>query len=88
MKKLVQIVEDKNEGLNGLLGEYVVIYCVNYIYSGKLVGINKADIKLTEAEIVYDTGPLNAKKFTNSESLPTDWYIRISAIETYGKRGF
>jgi hypothetical protein len=88
MKKLVSVVEVENEGLNSLLGEFVTIWCLNYIYSGKLEGVNEHDILLTNAFLVYTTGPLCDKKFEDAQALPTPTYIRTATIESYAKRGW
>jgi len=88
MKKVVTVQEVDGEGLVALLDKYVTVWCVNYIYSGKLSGVNDADILLTDACVVYETGGLCANKFERSEPLPKPHYIRTSAIESYGQRGF
>lgn len=82
MKCLVETVE--SEGLESLLGKYIVVWCMNYIYSGKLVGVNPTDIKLTDASVVYETGSL-CEPHRDSQKLPTDWYIRTATIESYGE---
>lgn len=84
MKTLVQVVE--SEGLDGLLGESVVLWCMNYIYAGKLVGVNETCVKLTEAVVVYETGPLTSKTWKDAQPLPSDWYVMLSSIESFGKR--
>ena len=40
MKKLVNVVEVEGEGLVSLLGENVILFCMNYFYAGKLAGVN------------------------------------------------
>lgn len=40
------IENDDNEGLTALLGKTVTFFCMNYIYAGKLIGINTKCIKL------------------------------------------
>lgn len=82
MKKLV--IEDENEGLLALLGETVTLYCDTYIYTGKLVGVNEHDVKLSDAKIVYDTGSHESKDWADAESYPGDWYVRTSKIESFG----
>jgi hypothetical protein len=82
MKCLVETKEC--EGLESLLGKVVQVWCMNYIYSGTLVGVNSSDIKLSRASVVYETGPLNGKH-KDSQPLPNDLYIRTSAIESYGE---
>ena len=87
MKKLVE--EVGGEGLEALIGEYVTVWCVNYIYSGKLIGVNDNDILLEEACVVYETGKLTDLSHKDAQALPTSkWYIRTSAIESYGVRGW
>jgi hypothetical protein len=88
MKKLVSVQEVSGEGLEALLGEYIDVWCLNYIYSGKLVGVNSADILLEDAVVVYETGELTASSFKNAQRLPNPRYIRTAAIESYAKRGF
>ena len=87
MKKLVNVTEVEGEGLVGLLGENVMLFCLNYIYAGKLVGVNKEDVLLESASIVYETGPLKDEKFQEAQELPFPFYVRIACIESYGKSG-
>lgn len=82
MKKIVQ--EVSGEGLEKLLGVRVTLFCMNYIYTGMLSGVNDDCVLLTDAAIVYETGPLQDKKWTDAQSLPNDWYVRISTIESFG----
>lgn len=83
MKKLIE--EVSGEGLESLLGEYVCIWCLNYIYWGKLIGVNDADILLTEAHVVYETGKLT-ESLKDAQPLPSDCYVRIDKIEVYYKK--
>jgi hypothetical protein len=79
-----KIEEVENEGLMALLGKTVTLFCVNYIYAGKLVGINKTCIKLDNAHIVYETGEFSSAKFKDAQKLPRELYIQIAAIESFG----
>ena len=72
------------EGLEGLMGKRVTIWCLNYIYGGKLVGVNETDIKLTDAVVVYETGELTGP-YKSAQKFPTDWYVRTGCIESYGE---
>jgi hypothetical protein len=82
MKRLVEISEGTMESL---LGENIQVWCLNYIYSGELVGVNKEDIVLRNAHVVYETGPLTDKQFKNAQPLPVEeWYIKTAVIESYG----
>ena len=84
MKRLIE-VEEEREGLEALLNENVLIWCVNYIYAGKLVGVNDKFIKLDDAKIVYETGPLDQTGYKDAQFVPRKTqYIQCSAIESYG----
>lgn len=85
MKKLVKVEEVQGEGLIGLMGENVTLFCLNYIYTGKLVGVNDTYIKLEKAAVVYETGAFSDKTFKDKQDLPNEWYVQISAIESFGK---
>ena len=85
MKKLVKVEEVEGEGLLGLLGEKVTVFCGNYIYSGVLAGVNDTCILLKEAGIVYETGVLTTKEWKDRQALPGDWYVQLSSIESFGK---
>ena len=84
MKRLVEKVSD--EGLESLIGKRVVLWCMNYIYTGKLVGVNEHDVKLAEAKVVYETGDLQADKWQDAQKLrSTHLYVRTNAIESYSE---
>ena len=83
MKKIIDEVE--GEGLAKLLGERVVLWCANYIYTGKLVGVNETDVLLEDAAVVYETGELCATGWKDAQKLPGPWYVRTASIESYGK---
>jgi hypothetical protein len=87
MKKLVQVQEVEGEGFDALLGEDVILFCMNYFYAGKLVGANEKFVKLENAQIVYETGELTAKTFKDAQKLPSDLYVQTGAIESYCKSG-
>jgi len=85
MKKLVTVQEVEGEGMEALLGENVLIFCLNYIYAGKLSGVNKTCVQLEDAKIVYETGAFNNKGYADAQSLPgKEWLVQISAIESIG----
>ena len=83
MRKIVE--EISGEGLEKLLGEVVTLFCLNYIYTGKLIGVNASCVLLSEAKIVYETGELNTKTWKDAQSLPNEWYVQTSCIESFGK---
>ncbi len=82
MKKIVE--SNEKEGLESLLGERVTLFCLNYFYTGKLSGIGKTCAWLTDASIVYETGELASGGWKDAQKLPHDWYVRLSAIESFG----
>ena len=82
MRKLVEEVQ--GEGLDKLIGEQVTLFCVNYIYTGKLYGVNAACVLLKNAAIVYETGEFQTPSWKDAQSLPNDWYVMLSAIESFG----
>ncbi len=81
--------EIKDDGVSpweSLMGETVCVYSLNYIYSGVLSGVNGNTVMLTDAEIVYDTGEHNAKKWLNASKLPCkELFLSTSTIEAFFK---
>lgn len=86
MKKAVtvEVVEVANEGLISLLGQTITCFCMNYIYTGKLEGVNDTCILLTDPKIVYETGAFNTKDWKDAQALPNQLYIQAGAIESFG----
>jgi hypothetical protein len=77
--------KDKKEGLNKLIGKRVTIFCLNYIYTGDLIGVNKTCIKLENPAIVYETGSLDSSDWSDAQNLPNKyWYVTTSCIESFG----
>lgn len=84
MKMLpTQVIEVESEGLVALLGKTITLFCVNYIYTWKLEGVNLSCIKLSSPKIVYETGPFNDKIWKDAQSLPEDLYVQIGMIESF-----
>ena len=85
MKKIVTVTEVDGEGLEALLGQEVMLFCLNYIYAGKLSGVNSAFVQLENAKIVYETGPFTSEGYKDAQALPGNvWYVQAGAIESYG----
>jgi len=79
------LVEPKDgEGLEALMGQRITLFCMNYIYTGKLIGVNVNCVKLSEPAIVYETGAFSDKAWQDAQSLPNDLYISIAAVEAFG----
>jgi hypothetical protein len=85
MKKLVQVTEVENEGLIKLMGRRVTFFCLNYIYSGNLVGVNESCVLLENASIVYETGAFTDSKFKDEQELGCrEFYLQKNTIESFG----
>ena len=84
MKKIVTVTEVEGQGLEALLGQKVTLFCMNYIYAGKLTGVNQTDVLLEDACVVYETGPFSSGTFKDAQRISGEWRIRTAAIESYG----
>lgn len=83
MKKI--IVEESGEGLIKLLGKKVTLFCMNYIYTGELIGVNESCVLLKNPAIVYETGAFTDSKYKDCQSLNvSEWYVSIASIESFG----
>lgn len=84
MKKLANVVEVENEGLVSLLGEKVILFCLNYFYAGTLAGVNDDCVLLEDGGIVYETGAFSDKSWKDFQRIGSV-YVRIGMIEAYTK---
>lgn len=82
MKKLVEVRED---GIESLMGEQVILLCLNYFYAGKLVGVNRTCVLLHEAKIVYETGEWGASAWKDAQAIGQPLYVQRSKIEAFCK---
>lgn len=85
MKKIVTVSEVEEEGLIGLLGKNVLLFCLNYIYTGTLTGVNTDCVLLENPYIVYETGAFDSIKFMDAQKLPNNLYVRIGSIESFSE---
>ncbi len=85
MKSFTKVDIVEGEGLEALGGEKVLIFCMNYIYTGELTGVNDTFIRLKGARLVYETGAFNTSDYKDAQALPGNvWYIQRAAIESFG----
>lgn len=85
MKVLQEVVEVSGEGLESLIGKRVTLFCANYFYVGKLIGVNTNCVKLENPAIVYETGEFTSKNYKDEQPLNVkEWYVQTSAIESFG----
>ena len=82
MKKIIEI---ENSGYETLLGEQVLVFCMNYIYTGKLSRVNADKILLENPYIVYETGSFDSQSFGDAQKLPHEIFISNMSIESLGK---
>ena len=83
---MMKIVECSDpSGLVSLMGQRVTLFCANYIYTGKLTGVNATCVLLTDKPaIVYETGPLTDGKWKDAQPLPHDeLYVMTHAVESF-----
>ena len=85
MKKIVTVSEVEGEGFVALLGKRVTLFCMNYIYTGDLVGVNDTCVLLENPAIVYETGPFNTKEWKDAQKLPNNLYVQMAAVESFGE---
>lgn len=85
MKKLVQVQGVEGEGLIAFLGKRITLFCMNYIYTGELIGVDTTCVLLHDASIVYETGAFTDKKWKDAQALPNDHYVQIASIESFGE---
>ena len=84
MKMLpTQVIEVESEGLIALLGKTVTLFCTNYIYTGRLEGVNSYCVKLSSAKIVYETGGFSEKEWKDAQLLPNELYVQCGMIESF-----
>ena len=83
MRKLVQVQEVDGEGLDGFLGQRLTLFCLNYIYTGTLVGVNDTCVRLDDAAIVYETGGFYDSSWKDAQKLPHSAYVMLACIESF-----
>ena len=85
MKVIQTVTEVSGEGLEALMGKKVTLFCANYFYTGKLVGVNTTCVKLEDPAIVYETGSFSNKSYQDEQPLHCkEFYVQIGAIESFG----
>lgn len=85
MKKIVTVTEVEGEGLVALLGKRVLLFCLNYIYTGTLAGVNQSCVLLEDASIVYETGTFSDSELKDAQKLPFPLYVQTNAVESFSE---
>lgn len=84
-KIVAETVEEiEEEGFLALLGKQITCFSAVYIYTGKLIGVNKTCIKLENPKIVYETGAFTDKHWKDAQALPNELYLQTAMIESFG----
>jgi hypothetical protein len=60
-----------------------VLLCWNYIYTGKLVGVNDVHVELENPSIVYVTGAWDADQWKDAQRLPGNCFVMKASVESY-----
>ena len=82
MKRIIEDTE--TSGMEKMLGKVVTFFCPNYIYTGRLVGVNGDHVELDNAKIVYETGSFDTTDWKDAQNLPHRWRIQTASIESWG----
>jgi hypothetical protein len=78
-----RLVEESSYGFESFLGERITLFCANYIYTGKLTGVNECFLQLQEASIVYETGAFDDPKWKDAQPLPQALHVMKQSIESW-----
>ena len=81
MKRLVE--SEEQSGLESMIGETVLLICSAYFYHGTLTALSDTDAELSDAGIVYETGPWDKDGFTEKQMLPSTVYVKLQSVESY-----
>ena len=82
MKRIIE--DDTPSGLDALRGERVTFFCLNYLYTGKLIGVNEKFVLLEDPSIVYETGPFTTHKWQDAQALPHELFVMLATVESFG----
>ena len=79
MKKAVtvEVVEVANEGLISLLGKTITCFCMNYIYTGKLEGVNDTCILWLTPRLCMKQEPSHRKIGRMRKHFLTNFTFRL-----------
>ena len=84
MKKFVKVTEEiEGEGLESLLGEPVMLMCMNFNYVGTLIGVNEKFVLLEDGAICYETGSFTETKWKDAQKVGQPLYVMIDKIESF-----
>ena len=68
------------------MGEVVLLMCMNYFYTGKLIGVNETCVLLENPSVVYNTGEWSADSWSDAQRMHVDeLYVQTATIESFCK---
>jgi len=79
-----RIIEVKDGGLQSMLGKKITLFCMIYIYTGKLIGVSEDHVELESPLLVYETGELAVGCWEDAQKLPGVHRVMRAAIESWG----
>lgn len=79
-----RLIETTGDGLESLMGERITLFCMNYIYTGQLVGVNDKYVLLDKPAIVYETGDFSTPRWKDAQALPHQLFVMLFAVESFG----
>lgn len=77
--------DDGKNALVELIGKRLTFFCMNYIYTGNLVGVNEYSVLLEDPAIVYETGAFDTTGWKDAQKLPHQIFVMLSAVEAFGE---
>jgi hypothetical protein len=69
--------------MDEVIGKRVLVMCLNYFYEGKLEEVTGNFIRLSDAGIVYETGPWSADRYEDIQKTEGDHCVMTQAIESF-----
>lgn len=81
MKRLID--DDGKDPLVSLIGQVLTFFCMNYIYTGTLIGVNGDCVLLESPSIVYETGAFTETNWKDAQRLPHDLYVMKASVEAF-----
>ena len=79
-----RICEDETTLTEDMLGKTIHLYCCRYIYRGRVLAVDATTVLLTDACIVYETGPLHTAA-KDAQKLPSDHRVMLASVESWGE---
>ena len=83
MLRRLGIIPEMERMMKKYIGKTVLVFCMNYIYTGVVKSVTKNEAVLSRGAIVYETGSFDSAKFGDAQLLGDELVIRLSSMESY-----